>query len=202
MPAFKNPKSLPVLLPSATKENLKGLRSPKSPLPLDVPKKLTRHSTRPCRCGRNPLGCTWCIYYPEQTIVAIHDRDKFDLSRAQVTRDLIRGMLNQAQVRFSDRLIAPSPVPLNTAQTDSFGVCVEYARSLERKGRDFKAFLMQEAWIEAGSVKADCVTCAACKAEAWVAHRDGCREIDNRIVASWIEVWEIETSISLLKRRR
>ncbi len=123
-------------------------------------------------------------------------------------------------------LIAPSPVPLNTAQTDSFGVCVEYARSLESptftfikrfaspkgKGRDFKAFLMQEAWIEAGSVKADCVTCAACKAEvhlgleynprAWVAHRDGCREIDNRIVASWIEVWEIETSISLLKRRR
>ncbi|KAF9028160.1 hypothetical protein BDZ89DRAFT_1066309 [Hymenopellis radicata] len=88
MPALKNPKSLPALLPSATKENVKALRSPKSPLPLDVPKKLTRHSTRPCRCGRNPLGCTWCIYYPEQTIVAIHDRDKFDISRAQVSRDL------------------------------------------------------------------------------------------------------------------
>ena len=67
---------------------------------------------------------------------------------------------------------------------------------------DVKAFLEDEPFA---TVSEDQVECVGCKmvleynAKAWVAHRDACEAIDERILAATVDKWAIQTSVALMR---
>ena len=65
---------------------------------------------------------------------------------------------------------------------------------------DVKAFLEDEPFAVVGEGQ---VKCMECKTEveydvkAWVAHRDACEAIDERILTATVDRWAIKTGVAL-----
>ncbi|KAK0454250.1 uncharacterized protein EV420DRAFT_1645152 [Desarmillaria tabescens] len=154
---------------------------------------VTRHTSRPCLCGMyGPGGCKWHFFYPFHMIIAIHEILPF---KEAFGRSLINGVLGPPTPSLSE----PNPKSLTASQKETFFM----TPSRTNKDPTFAiiktfAFSHEDSgdpgpWVEN---RDDNQICAGCGWEydsaTWVDHRDSCLGIEDAILRSLVDVWEIE----------
>ncbi|KAK0200619.1 hypothetical protein DFS33DRAFT_1363040 [Desarmillaria ectypa] len=170
------------------------------PIPYDEPlqnsgqKPITRHTSRPCLCRMyGPGGCKWHFFYPFQMIIAIHEILPF---QEAFGRSLINGVLGPPTPSF----LEPNPKSLTDSQKETFFM----TPSRTNKDPTFaiiKTFAFSHEddtgpWVENHDDKLSCSGCGwGYDSGTWADHRDSCSGIEDVIVRSVVDVWEIEARV-------
>ncbi|PBK80002.1 hypothetical protein ARMGADRAFT_1021178 [Armillaria gallica] len=153
---------------------------------------ITRHGSRLCLCGvYGSGGCKWQFLYLYQMIIAIHevlpiqDIDKRLHSGAPTPPPKLNSKtLTDSQKRTF--FVTPS----RTNEDPTFAIIKTFAYSspsLEGGAGP---------WVESKDGKLICLGCGCGHdSSAWPEHRDSCSGIDDVILRSVVDAWELEARV-------
>ncbi|KAG7442142.1 uncharacterized protein BT62DRAFT_936497 [Guyanagaster necrorhizus] len=148
-----------------------------------------------------PGGCKWHFFYPFQTILAIRE---ILPSQEAFGRSLINGVLGPPIPSLAE----PNPISLTDSQKETFLMTT----SRTNKDPTF-AIIKTLAFAFSSPSREDDIgpwaqsqdgrlVCSGCRcgydSTTWVDHRDSCSGIEDAILRSVVDVWEIEARMKAL----
>ncbi|KAK0219194.1 hypothetical protein IW262DRAFT_1389899 [Armillaria fumosa] len=152
---------------------------------------ITTHRSRPCLCGvYGSGGCKWQFLYPYQMIIAIHEI-----------------LSVQDIVERSQGPPTPPPKPKPKTLTDSQKRTFFVTPSRTNEDPTFaiiKTFSYSSPtleggagpWVESQDGKLICLGCGCGHdSSTWPDHRDSCSGIDDAILRSVVDAWEIKARV-------
>ncbi|KAK0492885.1 hypothetical protein EDD18DRAFT_1181324 [Armillaria luteobubalina] len=155
---------------------------------------ITRHRSRPCLCGiYGSGGCKWQFFYPYQMIIAIHE-----VLQAQDIVERLQGPPTPPPKPRSDTLTGLQKrtffvTPSRTNEDPTFAII---------KSSSYSSPTLEGGagpWVESqGDGKLVCFGCGCgYDSSTWPEHRDSCLGIDDAILRSVVDTWEIEARVRM-----
>ncbi|KAK0498020.1 hypothetical protein EDD18DRAFT_1351859 [Armillaria luteobubalina] len=188
-------RGLRTLPPFPTRETSTASRSP---LGWSAP---SRQTSRPCRCGRGK--CRWRFSYPDRMMIAVHEFLPFRI-QPQGSHATPRKLSVSQKATF---MVSENGLEISFLKTFS----TPLYRYCEDNTEQMRGFLQREPWLDVNRIESDKVVCLGCGCDVslgsieydplyWMYHRAGCVGIENAILASELEAWEVKSAKSLAAR--
>ncbi|KAK0213754.1 hypothetical protein IW262DRAFT_329015 [Armillaria fumosa] len=167
----------------------------RSPLGWSAP---SRQTSRPCRCGRG--RCRWRFSYPNRMMIAVHEYLPFQ-TQLQESHTTPRKLSVSQKATF---MISENGLEVSFLKTFS----TPLQRYCEDNTEQMRGFLKREPWLDVNRIELDKVMCLGCGCDVslgsteynpmnWMHHRAECVGIENAILSSVLDAWEVKSARSL-----
>ncbi|KAK0184769.1 hypothetical protein F5146DRAFT_1144885 [Armillaria mellea] len=149
---------------------------------------IERHASRPCLCGvYGSGGCKWQFLYWYQMIIAIHEvlpvQDRPHSAPTPPPKANPKTLTDPQKSTF---FVTPS----RTNEDPTFAIIKTFAYSSPYLNGGVGP------WVESQDGKLICLGCGCGHdSSAWPNHRDSCSGIDDAILRSVVDTWEIEARV-------
>ncbi|SJL08746.1 uncharacterized protein ARMOST_12116 [Armillaria ostoyae] len=162
-----------------------------SPLGWSAP---SRQTSRPCRCGRGRF------FYPTRMMIAVHELLPFPI-QFQGSHTTPRKLSVSQTATF---MVSQNGLEVSFLKT----FFIPLYRYCEDNTERMRVFLEREPWLDVNRIESDKVVCLGCGCDVflgsieydpgnWMHHRDWCVGIENAILSSVLDAWEVKSVKSL-----